>query len=233
MSKNRLNVGLLMTKGDADIAAYLNSLRDADELPARWLSAMVTANQLGIPFSIADYRGARFSSPQKTQQQSVNQMMFGSGSSISAAQKLSKWLYGWQVRGRQGEVVEGTVVNVSFCRPEVISALKEMRSSGVASATFLKELIRSCMASDATPTAASELDGILRQGYLAFGKNKAVNAAPEITDAPSPAPQTKPKPKKTTVRSPKKTEKPIEESEPIAEPASMDFEDANPLLDYI
>ena len=56
MSSKRISVGILITPSDADIAAYLNSLRDSGQKPAKWLSGMLIANETGDEFPIPDFQ---------------------------------------------------------------------------------------------------------------------------------------------------------------------------------
>ena len=167
MARQRLNVGVLITEADADVAAFFNALMQADQKPAKWLSGMLAAYAQGIPFSVPDLRGAEFVDPKP---EPTAGMMFGNGSVSGDTRK-----YGWQVRGPHGEIVKGSVVNVSFCRGEIIDVLLKMRSQEVRSATFLKELIRHDMECDGADMTEGSIDRLLREFYLRCGKDKGMD----------------------------------------------------------
>lgn len=188
MSSKRISVGILITPSDADIAAYLNSLRDAGEKPAKWLSGMLIANEIGNDFPIPDFRNQTFkpkiihSSPQNTG------LLFGSGSTVQTSSSPEHWDYGWQVRGPHGEIIEGTVVSVSFCRPEVVAILRKMRENNLKISTYLKALMRHNMALDGPLVSADGLDQIIREYYLKLGKNSQQNNQIIIDKASEPSP---------------------------------------------
>lgn len=204
MPPKRVNVGILITPSDADIAAYLNSLRDAGQKPVKWLSGMLVANDVGEEFPIPDYRNAQFPpKPSATPPAPTGGtgLLFGTGASFN--QTPGKWEYGWQVRGSKGEIIEGTVVSVVFCRPEVVAILNSLRENHLKIATYLKALMRHNMSLRGTPVSMAGLDQILRENYL--GKKES---EPIVID---PGPKMKP---------------------PTPEIIDLNAE-KNPLLDYI
>lgn len=211
MSSKRISVGILITPSDADIAAYLNSLRDAGEKPATWLSGMLIANEIGEDFPIPDFRNQTFQVKKRSAAQAQNSgLLFGSGSTVQTSEP-EHWEYGWQVRGPHGEIVEGTVVSVSFCRPEVVAILRKMKENHLKIATYLKALIRHNMALEKRPFSVKDLDRILREYYLKLGKGKSAVNQVIIDDPPQPA-----KPQ-----------------EPSFSSAFEETSEKNPLLDYI
>lgn len=170
MPSKRISVGILITPSDADIAAYLNSLRDSGQKPAKWLSGMLIANETGEEFPIPDFRGEQFQKKSVPKSPANNGLLFGSGSSFDEPMVTDKWEYGWQVRGPKGEIVEGTVISVSFCRPEVVAILRSMRENHLKIATYLKALMRHNMALKGTPVTEFRLNQIMREYYLKKGR---------------------------------------------------------------
>ena len=168
MSRQRLNVGVLITAQDADIAAFFNILLQAGQRPAKWLSAMLVAKIMEIPFSIPNLRNSEFCKPLKEPTPSI---LFGNG---SAGEKPR---YGWQVRGSHGEIIEGSVVNLSFCRPEIIQIILQMRKNEIRSSTYLKELIRHDMECGETEMTEKDVDRLLREYYLECGRKKAKSSS--------------------------------------------------------
>ena len=190
MSSKRISVGILITPSDADIAAYLNSLRDSGQKPAKWLSGMLIANETGDEFPIPDFRGEKFQKKpiSQTPVSGGNGLLFGTGTSFDEPLVSDKWEYGWQVRGPKGEIVEGTVVSVSFCRPEVVAILRSMKENHLKIATYLKALMRHNMSLKGTPITEIRLDQIMREYYLKRGRNEKGTESPIFID-PIPAPQ--------------------------------------------
>ena len=181
MSKHRYNVGILITAHDADIAAYLNFLLSNKQTPAMWLSAMVVAYEMGKPFSIPDFRSAEFPkdpspSPAVPGPLGAAPLIFGTGSTIQQKPK-DKWGYGWQVRGNNGEFVQGSVVNISFCRPEVIHILQGMRQKDFKIASFLKELMRQNMSLSDSYRTEVDAKELLRVFYLTNSSHSSANAS--------------------------------------------------------
>lgn len=215
MATKRISVGILITPSDADIAAYLNSLRDSGKKPAKWLSGMLIANETGEDFPIPDFRGETFQNKQTTTPSSSGGgLLFGSGNSSADLSASDKWEYGWQVRGPHGEIVEGTVVSVSFCRPEVVSILNTMKENHLKIATYLKALMRHNMSLEGRPVTDSRLDQIMREYYLNRGRRSNATSQAILLD-PDPTPSTFTTPSPTAPSS-------FEESG-----------EKNPLLDYI
>lgn len=189
MPSRRISVGILITPSDADIAAYLNSLRDSGQKPAKWLSGMLIANEIGDDFPIPDFRGEQFQKKSAAKTSANNGLLFGSGSSFDEPMVSDKWEYGWQVRGPKGEIIEGTVVSVSFCRPEVVAILRSMRENHLKIATYLKALMRHNMALKGTPVTEFRLNQIMREYYLKKGRSeKEKESAIFLDPAPVPAP---------------------------------------------
>lgn len=224
MSKHRYNVGLLMTASDADVAAYLNFLFSNKQTPAKWLSAMLVANEQNIPFPIPDFSGSTFTpaAPAPNKPSSISaapQLIFGTGSTIRQ-DTPDKWGYGWQVRGKQGEAIKGSVINVSFCRPEIVQMLYGMRNDGYKIASFIKELIKNNMTVGGDYVTEAQASSLLRFHYL---KPRPHSDIPEHP-LPSPAPK--------QTKSVSRTETVVQAPEKEASPLPQQEED-NPLLAFI
>lgn len=206
MSSNRISVGILITPADADIAAFFNDLRTKGQKPAKWLSGMLIANEKHLKFPIPDHRGESFMKATPKSNAPAPPILFGSGTSSAETQEeTGKWKYGWQVRGSKGEIIEGTVVSVSFCRPEIIAIIQQMQHDHLKISTYLKALIRHNMSHD-TPAVIDErnLTQIMQEYYLEQSRK---SKAP-----PAPVP---------------------EETPVVEEPIVFDDVEKNPLLGYI
>lgn len=232
MSKHRYNVGILITAHDADIAAYLNFLLSNKQTPAMWLSAMVVAYEMGKTFSIPDFRSAEFSKDSSPTHAVLGPLgaaplIFGTGSTIQQKSK-DKWGYGWQVRGNNGEFVQGSVVNVSFCRPEVIRILQGMRQKDYKIASFLKELMRQNMSLTDSYRTEADARELLRVFYLSNSSRLTLNSTPlpGSSDVSAEGRQVEHAP---TSELPHSTGK-VPDDEIAAPPPD---EDDNPLLAYI
>jgi len=122
MSK-RLNIGVYIGPDDLDIAAWFNLLRDNDLSRAKWIKGLLAAYSLDKSLDIGT-------------------ISFASLSENNTAAENDKFGYGWQVKGQNGEFVQGSVVNISIGKSEVVPILEEAWTNNRHLATFIKALIR-------------------------------------------------------------------------------------------
>lgn len=210
MSKKRVSVGILITPSDADIAAYLNDLKDHRQKIATHLSALLVANETNQKIVLPDFKNTIFQQKEEPKMQQ-NGLLFGSGSATQDANK--KWQYGWQVRGNRGEYIEGSVVSVSFTRPEIVLIIQKMQENHLKISTYLKALIRHYMSDSSEEqsiTTNREITRLLQDYYLLQGKTGIE--------------------KETTITTEKKLLPEIVDS--FQEDPEISF-DKNPLLGYI
>lgn len=180
MVKKRKNVGLYISEDNGDIADWINALKRDNESPAKWISGLLVAEKTGkTPLRLSISKTATCPTPTKTVANPLNPgnkpaiSMFGTGSSINQKSVLqndtsTKWKYGWQVKNENGEFTTGSVINLSFCRYEIVDILTELNKLGIKLATYIKALIaKSLHEQDSCPLLTKDkLDAMLRDYYL-------------------------------------------------------------------
>lgn len=135
----RINIGVYIGPQDTDIAAWFNLLQENHMSRAKWVMALLCAYAMRqkLPIGTIDIHAplVKASAP-------GNELLFGAGSSQAEVAKRDRYGYGWQIRGPHQEFIQGSVINVTVCKAEIMPILEESWKNGHRLATFLKALIR-------------------------------------------------------------------------------------------
>lgn len=130
-----LNIGLSIGKQDMDIAAWINMLKRNDLPVTQWVNAIVFAYLANQPIDIGTIQ-----ENQPVSKSPSAGILFGSGSSQASSQTKKK--RGWNVKGPNGELIEGSIFPLRITNKQVMTALQEMKNHGIGYSSALKLLIR-------------------------------------------------------------------------------------------
>lgn len=136
----RQNIGVYIGPDDMDIAAWFNMLQEHGMSRAKWARGLFAAYALSQPLDIGTITLHPVSSttPSKT---TDNNLLFGMGNS-QKGNNNDRYGYGWHIRGPNREFVQGSVINVSVSKGEILPIVDMVWSNGHQLATFFKALIR-------------------------------------------------------------------------------------------
>ena len=138
MSNANLNIGITIGKQDLDIAAWYNMLKENNLSIVAWTNNVVLAYLSDKPLDI----GTIHIKTKEENPQSSN-FMFGSGNSQSnQASKFPKERWEQKTRGKDDELIEGSVLFIRTRNEDVIYALKSLKSKGYTYSGTIKALIR-------------------------------------------------------------------------------------------
>lgn len=128
-------VGIMITPSDKDIAAWFNMMRGHN--PSKWIAGMLAAWEMGETLSAGVVCIPKATPTPPTPMGKVP--LFGTG---TAQVQNTAPKYGWTVKGRNGEYVVGSVINVSIARQELAPIITKLKASRTQLAPFIKALIR-------------------------------------------------------------------------------------------
>lgn len=136
----RQNIGVYIGPDDLDIAAWFNMLQEHGMSRAKWARGLFAAYALSQPLDIGTItlNPAPSATPSKT---TDSNLLFGVGSS-QKDNSNDRYGYGWHIRGPNREFVQGSVINVSVRKDEILPIIDMVWSNGHQLATFFKALIR-------------------------------------------------------------------------------------------
>lgn len=136
----RQNIGIYIGPDDLDIAEWFNMLQKHGMSRAKWARGLFAAYALSQPLDIGTIAlnpAPSVTSPNPTD----SNLLFGVGSS-QKDNSHDRYGYGWHIRGPNREFVQGSVINVSVCKDEILPIIDMVWSNGHQLATFFKALIR-------------------------------------------------------------------------------------------
>lgn len=137
----RINIGVYIGTDDTDIAAWFNLLQEYKMSRAKWVRGLFAAYAMDRPLSIGTIHvhAPLMAEPPK---QTNSPFLFGKGDSQNKPVKSDHYGYGWQIRGPNREFINGSVINVSIQKAEILPVVEEAWRNGHQLASFLKALIR-------------------------------------------------------------------------------------------
>lgn len=136
----RQNIGIYIGPDDLDIAAWFNMLQENGMSRAKWARGLFAAYALSQPLDIGTI--TLTPAPAKpVPKPTDSNLLFGVGSSQKDSGN-DRYGYGWHIRGPNREFVQGSVINVSVRKDEVLPIINMVWSNGHQLATFFKALIR-------------------------------------------------------------------------------------------
>lgn len=139
---NRINIGVYIGPQDDDIAAWFNLLQDNHMSRAKWVMALFCAYAMEQRLPIGTINIHAPLIKETAGPGPGSELIFGAGSSQAEVAKRDRYGYGWQIRGPHREFIQGSVINVSISKAEILPVLEESWRNGHHLATFLKALIR-------------------------------------------------------------------------------------------
>lgn len=187
---SRPTVGIMITKDDADVAAWFNMMKGHN--PAKWVSGMLAAWSMGEKLesgSIVLNEEVEEVVDGRRQTDKFGYGHFGSSIPVPASNRK----YGWTVKGPDGTYIEGSVINLSVARQEIQPIISALKANHTQLAPFIKSLIRSniTIASEQKLPDISALTSVMARYRL------KTNAQPK----PETQPSSKPKPEAIPMKS--------------------------------
>ena len=186
---SRPTVGIMITKDDADIAAWFNMMKGHN--PAKWVSGMLAAWSMGE--SLEGGTVVLKQLPKPVLNFAPVPSKFGYGRFSSPSQPTPKYTYGWNVRAADGTYTEGSVINLSIARQEIQPIVAKLKSNRTQLAPFIKSLIRSNISLSSHPQLPdiSALTSVMSRYRLSLnGQSPA--SQPETSSPSLPAPNAQP-----------------------------------------
>lgn len=175
----RINIGVYIGPDDTDIAAWFNLLQESNLSRAKWASGLFCAYAMNQKLDIGTINP---SAPLIKGNPVGETLLFGSGNSQTEIKKRDRYGFGWQIRGPNREFIQGSVINVSISKAEVLPILNETWQNGHHLATFLKALIRSNLVygEKASPPRIEVLQKVY-SAFLVKQNSQNISAAKERT----------------------------------------------------
>lgn len=239
MALKPCNIGLMIGRGDEDIAAWFNLLKEGGQSRSRWISALLVAykNEEDIDIGSVYIPPVKQNEPPTSPNidhihtKSAPNLLFGVGNSqhqpTPPNQQITpvKFQYGWHIKGLRGEYIVGSVINVRISKKKAIMVINQVKESGERVATFVKILIRKHLrfeGENRLPDENKALEILLLHSIALETHVDSFNNAPPVEETQTSVSST---PAPTITLSAEKTEIVAEPKEPKASP--------NPLLSYI
>lgn len=149
MQSYRVSVGLYISEQDLDIADFLNELHRGGEAHIKWIAALLLLDQAGKKAFCASPFNPKGKLPLPTPapvppkpSKAPTQLLFGGRTELPVEDAPNnKWNYGWQKRGEHGEVIFGSVINLSFSGSEIVGILNSLKQRHIKVSTYIKSLI--------------------------------------------------------------------------------------------
>lgn len=175
--RKRINIGVYIGQYDTDVAAWFNLLQDNHMSRAKCIMALLCsyAMKQKLPIGTIDINAPLIKNP--VGPAPSGELLFGAGNSQAETIKRDRYGYGWQIRGPHREFIQGSVINVSVSRAEILSIVEESWKNGHHLATFLKALIRDNLeyGDQAIPPKMEDLQKAC-SAYLVLQNSKSISS---------------------------------------------------------
>jgi len=218
-------INIYFTKEDKEILAWANMIRENNLNLSTWIQAILVAENAGCELDIGT-----ISTPVKTNptviQQSPKPSLFGDDT-ISEKKKKKT---GWNIRGENGKLKEGSVLSIKVTRQEVQDAMYATKRKHKRLGTYIKALIRKKLRSnpsetDRLPDKADAADA------FALYASKQRNVQNSTTKKNNTLPKQEPPQQKQTYH--KEEQKTSIQKKKPEEKQQEEPKKKNPLLNYI
>lgn len=129
MQRNYISV--CFSKNDKELIAWANMLRENNQSIGTWVQALLIAEDLNIELDAG--------SVSKNQERKSAQLslLYGTSDETTNGQKT-----GWQIRGPQGEIIEGSILSIQITRPATSALLQKLRRNHKRVGPYIKAVLR-------------------------------------------------------------------------------------------
>lgn len=142
-SKGSITVSVNIGKGDTEIAAWFNMLRESGQSKSMWASAILLAYEKGELLDLGSISIESAEALRKRRKASAlaggSALMYGTGNISSRPRRLDA---GWGNRGPNGEYIIGSTITVRLSNREAVKEYWKLREEGYHISTLLKDVIR-------------------------------------------------------------------------------------------
>lgn len=134
MQTKKQYINLYFTTDDKEILAWANMIRESNFHLSTWIQAILVAEIAGEDLNI----GAIYTPPYEPPYPLPNSNLLGDDTHLQKASSKS----GWNVRGQNGKLKEGSILSIKVTRPIVQDAICIAKKTHNHLGAYIKTLIR-------------------------------------------------------------------------------------------
>lgn len=183
------SIGIVLAENDKSIIKWLNMLVESGESPRTWLQAVLLADSLNFPIDI----GTVYITPdiKKTSNLKTGKyLMFGDdtvSNSGKEKKKKNKINYGWNIRGKDGEYVPGSIFCFNITRTALLPIIKNITDNYSNISSYVKAVLRKYLKTTSDESAAYIPDNTAIKDLFALyaSKPKSKHKSAKMIDGKS------------------------------------------------
>jgi len=228
-------INIYFTKEDKEILAWANMIRENNLNLSTWIQAILVAENAGFELDIGTI-SIPVKAESATIQQSPKPSLFGDDTILEKKKQKT----GWNIRGENGKLKEGSVLSIKVTRQEVQDAMFVTKRKHKRLGTYIKALIRKKLRSSSSKTNrlpdkanASDVFALYaskqKNVQSSTSKKNKTFSKQELTQQKS-QPQTGPQQKHARY---KEEQKAFPQEKKSEEKQHEEHKKKNPLLNYI